>query len=301
MKNLFDNLGIDESKYTIYEMTIEEYKSDMKYDFVIAEGFIHALDNYREIMSILESFLNVGGVLTVTCMDVFSMFVEQVKRIICQLYIRNNCVEEVLEDKVEACKKALGAHQMGSKWASRNVEDWIKDDLINPAFNNHTIMDFEKAINAVGEKCVVLGASQNIFRDLSWYKDLSYNRNELCIREYRQKKYLFLSTEQCEDSKLESNCDNIEKKLSEMRELSIMLENTDCDWRRIGSDIIMHLHDLENTFEELLIYQMTQYIQVAISTMEKIMNNNIFLDQSSVLNNMVGRTQLYISFMKECI
>lgn len=61
MKQLFCERQVLENKYEIYETTIEEFQSEQRYDIIIAEGFLHSIDNAKSIIQKLKSKIIRGG------------------------------------------------------------------------------------------------------------------------------------------------------------------------------------------------------------------------------------------------
>ncbi|HDX6329077.1 TPA: methyltransferase domain-containing protein, partial [Campylobacter fetus] len=76
-------------KFRLYDDFIENFVSSKKYDFVIAEGFLPSLNNSKDILSSLIKLVKKDGILVTTCIDEFSHFYEDLRRITGFILIRN--------------------------------------------------------------------------------------------------------------------------------------------------------------------------------------------------------------------
>ena len=67
MQRLFGEQQISQDRYQIFPCKIEDYKTDTKYDFIIAESFIQYLYNQQEVIEKLQSLVAENGVIVITC------------------------------------------------------------------------------------------------------------------------------------------------------------------------------------------------------------------------------------------
>lgn len=192
MKKLFEEKRISTDRYEIYECIIEEFKNKKKYDIIIAEGFIHFISNAKEVIEKLCTMLKDGGIIVITCIDECGMFVEVMKRFIAHIIIKDI---SNYDEKVIAYTEFFKGQFSKLKGMSRSVEDWVKDNMLSPIFFNKSIWSIADCISMFSEEFLVLGTSQNIFTDYSWYKDLSYNERENVLRQFRKKQHNFMFAE----------------------------------------------------------------------------------------------------------
>lgn len=61
MKQLFRERQIAGNRYEIYENTIEEFETEHRYDIIIAEGFLHSINNAKDIIQKLKTKIIKGG------------------------------------------------------------------------------------------------------------------------------------------------------------------------------------------------------------------------------------------------
>lgn len=297
MKTLFEDIVSNfKTDVSIYNEIIEDFKFKDKYDFIIAEGFLHSVDNSKEIISNLLNQLNDGGVLVITCMDYCSMFIEQMKRLISRIIISN--IEDY-DEKVKKCVELFENTMKNLKNMSRSVEDWVKDDILNPAFNNDIILTIEDVINLINEDYYILGTSQNIFTDLSWYKDIDnfeYLKNTY-INQYLQKRHNFIMYGQEESVISTEKSKLIYSILANIRNFSKLYENSNNN---------IYIDNITKELKRLLLeYEKINnniylFIEKMIIYLDEFLKNGKILNYKDIfLKGDVGRTQQYISIQKK--
>ena len=293
MRHLFKDKNIANSKYMIYEGVIEDFHNKNEYDIIIAEGFLHSIDNAKSIIDKLKKKIIRGGVIVVTCMDEMSMFVEQMKRFVCHYLIAD--VEDYNE-QVMYCTNLFEAQFSDLNGMSRTVEDWVKDDMLNPAFNNVIILNMAEAIKLFGDDFYVLGSSQKIFTDYSWYKDLSYLENENCIKQFEEKQHTFLMTGIKESKMNQYDHSFLKKQLSEIRSKCILFET---DGRDVIDDILSLLETVIHIAANIDM-KFFKFVRECIEILSGLKNDkNINLEKFQVFFKAVGRTQQYLSMVKQ--
>ncbi|WP_238700392.1 class I SAM-dependent methyltransferase [Helicobacter jaachi] len=134
MQKLFTEHNIPKEQYRIYPCTLQDYKSEKIYDFVIAEGFLPWLSEKeaREVVQSLYAATKKDGAVVVTSMCEFSYFFEDLRRILGFALIKG--VKD-FEQKVSLLASAFSSHLLHLKFASRPIRDWVIDNILNPASN----------------------------------------------------------------------------------------------------------------------------------------------------------------------
>lgn len=203
MQKLFDNYSIDPKRYRIYDCVIEKYESSKKYDFVIAEGFLPAFGNSEreKILQALLKQVSHNTYLIFTTICEFSYFFEYLRRILGIMLVKN-IVD--FPQKVYVLSQAFKKHLDMLKFASRPIDDWVEDTILNPVNDNFSfaISDGIKqlrdiyALNGENEYSFeVIGVSPDLVVNLSWYKDLEYSHTQQIIDRFSCKRHLLLCTE----------------------------------------------------------------------------------------------------------
>lgn len=191
LKVNFETHKIDDKAYRIFPVILEEYNEKKKYDIVIAEGYIQFATNYKVFLEKIKQYTNKNSIVIITCADEMGLYVERMKRAAGQYAVRNI---EKLEDKVEHLDKLWNGEKYGNnlKGMTRSSKEWILDMVFNEASMFEHAMSMKDAMEEMEDQFNVLGASQNIFTDYSWYKDLSYDYLESYKKQYDARKHIFL-------------------------------------------------------------------------------------------------------------
>ncbi len=297
MKQLFENTKLFKMpEIDIQNKTIEEFNDNNKYDFIIAEGFLHSIDNAKDIILNLLDKLDNGGILVVTCMDYCSMFIEQMKRLVSSIIISN--ISDYNE-KVKKCTEIFEGTMKNLKNMSRSIEDWVKDDILNPAFNNDIIFTIKDVIELINNDYYILGTSQNIFTDFSWYKDID-NFKELSnnyLKQYLMKRHNFIMYGQ-EETIINLNKSNkIYNILTNIRNFSKQYEEN--NENEILENILKFLEDLLIEFKDIN-NNIYEFIERIINCLKEFLETGKISNYKNIFKSGdIGRTQQYISIQKK--
>lgn len=293
MKKLFTEYNVSDDQYIIRECTIEEADIREKFDIVIAEGFLHSIDNNKEIIGLLSELVKEGGVIVITCMDSISMFVEQMKRLVCHILIKDISDYEM---QVKKCVSFFEGQMKGLGGMSRSIEDWVRDDMLNPAFNNDNILSFENAIKVFPEKFSYLGSSQRIFTDYSWYKDLKYDEKEDILRQYRMKRHNFLMTGLKETILSEEDSEFLHRKISEARVFAKKYEK---------EYLTVYIDEVEKNLSSIreIIFKIDKVCVDFVDEVREILmklkeGQSVEFERYETFYSAIGRTQQYLSMVK---
>lgn len=187
LEEKFRAKNIPGDRHTVYPYTLETYQPACQYDMVVAEGFLQYAKNWKECLTCIEKLVHEDSIVIVTCTDEISYYVEKMKRGIMQYFVKD--VEEHGE-KVKILTQIMRPQLNMLKGMSREIEDWVEDQFFYPIGSE--LMTMGKAMGYYEDKFDVLGASQNIFVDYSWYKDFEYDYMASYKRQYEEKKHMFL-------------------------------------------------------------------------------------------------------------
>lgn len=290
INRLFEKYKITKDKYNCISSTIEEFVTNKTYDFVIAEGFIPGLSNPKEILGILEKYTHKNSIIIITCVDEIGLYVERMKRLVAQ-YITKDIKE--LKLKVEKLL-VIFKPQLEKLGASRKPEDWILDQLFNPSLLVRNDFTMKDAIEFYYDRFEVLGASQNIFVDNSWYKDLQYDYKKAYINQYERKKSIFLFAGEYEENYLQlDEINKLKKEINRIHEISREIE-IDKKWSLIQSLIveIEYLNKVSSSF------RLKEYNNEIIDIFNNLENNKIDFSKYNRFFNDFGKSQQYISFVR---
>jgi SAM-dependent methyltransferase len=148
--------------------TLDEWQTDDAFDVVICEGLLGLCGrDPRALLASLVGRVARGGVLVITCIDAISDCSEVLRRASAQRYINKGAS---LADNVELLKPVFAPHLATLKGMTRSVEDWILDNILNPASIGPTF-SIPNACTALEGRAEVLGCSPRFLLDWRWYKD----------------------------------------------------------------------------------------------------------------------------------
>lgn len=291
-KELEDKLksnNVPEERYKIYPDALDEYKSSEKYDLIIAEGFLHCDERWREYLTILEGFTHKDSIVIVTCMDEISCYVEKMKKAVMQYLVRD--IEED-DEKVKVLVKIMEPQLRSLKGMSRSIEDWVRDQIFYTMGSE--LMTMGKAIEYYGEKFDVLGASQNIFVDHSWYKDFEYDYISSYIRQYDEKKHMFL---------VAGDDHETYRTAEENQKLEDAIKRADCIARKIEKgrgDIAELTQAIQNVSENTINSIIAEFNKELIEIINRIRNKEIInWAEYETYGKCFGKSMQYISFIKK--
>lgn len=296
MKKLFKEQKIETSRYKIHECVIEEFQTDILYDIVIAEGFLPPLNNNNEIIQKLAGFVRPGGVIVITCSDYMGLFVEHMKRLICQMLVKDI---DNYEEKVKRCVELLEPQFRKLQGMSRGAEDWVKDNVFNPVYNsNNGYLSLERGVQCFSDDFDFLGSSQRIFTDYSWYKDINFDEKNNIYRQFRKKQHNFLIVGL--DETLISDEENaiLMKHITLIRDAEKEYEvsfESECLER-----ILLELKNMEQIMERInkKFFMLNKEMQEIIMTILKN-EHNIEFSNFPVFFNAFGRSQQYLSMVRK--
>jgi SAM-dependent methyltransferase len=172
--------------------TLETYDAgDTVFDVVICEGLLGLCGrDPRRLLQRLMDRVGHGGALVITCIDAISDHAEVLRRALAQRYIKKGAS---LHDNVEILKPIFTPHLATLKGMTRSVEDWILDNILNPASIGPTF-SIPDALTHVEGRFEVLGCSPRFLMDWRWYKEArsgnawaieSYWKQAHNLRDYR--------------------------------------------------------------------------------------------------------------------
>lgn len=298
MIELFRRYNIDSKQYKIYPCVIEEFSKEESYDFVIAEGFLPTLDNREMQSSVVSAILaNVkeGGIIVTTSMCEFSYFYEDLRRLLGYILI-GSC--DSYESKVSILSRAYKSHLENLKFATRPIQDWVKDAILNPTLDS-SFLDLCECVKLFGKEpnIEVIATSPNLITNLGWYKDAQYSYKKEIINGFASKRHLLISTEFNDSVRLPENNIILLNDLREFRGLIKELKKSEFNKEyykksiNILKRIIGNNRDLESSF-----------IKIVEEVFCFIESNEIDADKVASMQRFSkawGRGQQYIAFIRE--
>ncbi len=152
----------------VVEVRIEDYEPGARFDLVLCEGLLGLCGtDPRALLEAVARHVAPGGVLVITCIDAISDHAEILRRAMAQQMIDRSAP---LDDQVAMLRPIFAPHLATLKGMTRSVDDWIIDNLLNPASIGPTF-SIPEACEALDGRFEVLGCSPRFLLDWRWYKD----------------------------------------------------------------------------------------------------------------------------------
>lgn len=191
MQKLFQDRQIPEERYSIYPDMLEDFKCiDKKYDFIIAEEFIHCIETWKDLIEGIKSNASDNTIIIVTCTSEIGLYIERMKRLAARYMVRDLSDRE---EKLKELERIFEPQLRSLKWMSRSFRSYILDMFFDEILWCENVMSIVDAIDAFGEEYDLLGCSQNIFIDHSWFKDISYDYISSYKEQYHKKKHMYMT------------------------------------------------------------------------------------------------------------
>lgn len=294
MKQLFKEKSVEEDKYSIYEMAIEQFETYKKYDIVIAEGFLSHIPNQQEVIDKLKSICKEDGIVVVTCDDDTCLYIERMKRLIAHVLIGD--IKDY-EEQVEYLAQIFEPQLKQLRGVSRGAKDWVKDQLLNPAMINNCSLNMVEAMYKFGEKCKCYGTSPRMFTDYSWYKDIWNNEIVNYEEQYTRKNAsLMLSTLKEEICLSQEEGEKLNHLVSESKKLQAIYEKNKnvsilSDIKKCNDDICSILNEKSKDLTCVL-----RDISLAITDLIENGIEQFDFSKYQYFFSAFGRTLHYVSF-----
>lgn len=290
--SLFQENGIPLDRYSLYGDTLESFKSERKYDIIIAEQFLQHCTNWRECLLNLKKYAGTNAIIIITCADAIGLYPELMKRFVGRYMVRN--IRE-FDAKVSRLAEIFGEYLNSLKGMNKMHTDYIADTFFDDFGLNGAQMNMADAIEFFKEEFDVFGASQNIFTDYSWYKDLEYDYISDYKRQYQQKKHMFMFAGEADET-VRSAGEN--KLLEEAIEKALRFEAT-CE-KKDGVDLEEWFGIVDEVTKAAKCEMMTQFNSEFKDILKRIENGeDIELVKYPVFAGSFGKASQYLSFVRK--
>lgn len=297
MQRLFGEQQISQDRYQIFPCKIEDYKTDTKYDFIIAESFIQYLYNQQEVIEKLQSLVAENGVIVITCSDDVCIFIEILKRLIA---VTMTAGISEYDRKVEYLARFFAPQLAKLRGVSRTAEDWVKDQILNPTLINGTELTMLQAMDCFMDGFDVLGCSPRMFTDYSWYKDIYYDYRKDFREQFEQKRLSLLMANMPEIILPLEQAAIMVKSFETIKTIASEYEKT-LDTQKFG-DILKELEKIEElvnkNFDKNFVSAFNEIKAIIRSIMQGKTMEDINIEEYPNFFSAFGRTQQYISFVK---
>ncbi len=295
MKNLFDYHSIGEERYKIFPCKIEDYVTEKKYDIIIAEGFLPVIYNQREVIDALTALVAENGIIVITCGDDVCFFIETLKRLV-GIVLTADISD--YDKKVKKLTNFFAPQLSKLRGMSRKPEDWVQDQILNPALVNGMELSLLQAIDYFGEEFDILGSSPQMFTDYSWYKDIWYDYKEESRIQFKRKRLSLLQANMPEIILSLEQADKLVEFFEQIKKLETQYEK-DLNINAIGQ-IVEEMHSMKKLVQECFNNQFVDVFHEIEQILRCLLQKeNIDMEEYPNFFSAFGRTQQYISFVRK--
>lgn len=289
----------------IFCSLLEDYKQEKTYDLVICEGMLSGVPYPRETLALLKKYVKPGGVLIITCIDNISYFPDTLRRLVAQLLIDK---KSTLEEQTAKLLPVFSLHFEKLPGMNRPAEDWIIDNLINPA-SIGALLSIPDAIEVLSGEFDFYGSSPDFVTDWRWYKQLiskDKRFNERALNQYWCEVHNFIDySQKLPERSLKENqllyklCVDFRLALRALEDSTILgiSEGKNLDNTKLLQEIRLKLSNLSSGVKK---FNSLAYLAIneIISWLETNKDSTAYLDACPNFQKLFGRGQQYLSFIK---
>lgn len=205
---------------------------------------------------------------------------------------------EEYDKKVEYLTNLFMPQLAQLKGVSRSPEEWVQDQILNPAAVNGTELTLIQAIAYFGDEFDVLGSSPRMFTDYSWYKNIEYDYKKDYQRQFEEKRLSLLMAGMPEVLLTAKQTDKVAQHIQKMKKLEAEYEKT-FDKARI-SDILEEMEAMEKVlkgnFDEDFLVVFSEIKDILLIFFKE---KKVEMERFPHFFEAFGRTQQYISFVRK--
>lgn len=152
----------------------EEYEPEEPFDLVVCENWLGNSEHERGLLRKLGGMVADGGLLVVTAVSPVGVLPNLMRR---ALSNRLAPPELSFATRTEILSRAFAAHLRTVGGMTRNVTDWVHDNMLNPAYLG-VILTVPMVLQELGDDFDVLSSSPRFARDWRWFKSLCGSQRE---------------------------------------------------------------------------------------------------------------------------
>lgn len=292
---LYRHFNLAHTPPRIIAESLETFDQDFEYDIAIAEAWLGSVEHELGLIKKLSAKVKPGGVLILTLQSPVGMLANVLRRLLAYELVFG--VVDI-QTQTQILMAAFSAHLSSMQAMSRLHEDWIQDNLLNPA-----------ALTGVLTPAILLETLPNfdvyetypkIMTDWRWYKELTGENkslNQVLLECWRNQTHNFFnvhspaSPEALDgsfNSKLEAESQHLIDYLIDCESRGVKPDKAAC---LLASKHIFKLlagvnhPDAESLSEFITIYEQAQIRPEEVSAMKSF-------------GKVFGRELVYISLIK---
>lgn len=150
----------------VVQSTLEGYNPSRQFDICICENWLGAAKRERELIRKLAGFVRKGGLLLMTVISETGLYANGLRRQMAERLIGSD-----YDENVKLLVRAFGNHLATLKDMTRSHEDWVKDNMLNPAWQGIGLT-LPMLVEEIGAEFDILGTAPDFVEDWRWWKGL---------------------------------------------------------------------------------------------------------------------------------
>lgn len=219
----FDSFPAWREVLSLSDLPIDQFHYAQQFDIVLCEGLIGASghpDPHALMLSVARH-VQPGGLMVLTCVDYIAYLSEMLRRLLG--YEMASHLKRASQ-KTELLLPIFSSHLKSLHGMNRRFDDWIMDNLINPASVGR-LVSFGDCISILGDRFDVLASSPRFILDWTWYKKAAmdkghFNRAGLeCywrnLHNFMDYRYVYPPRLESENRELLARCEEIHNQIGE--------------------------------------------------------------------------------------
>lgn len=281
---------------SVHNIPIEQFQDTQQFDFVLCEGLVGASghpDPHALILDIAKH-IRPGGLLVVTCVDYIAYLSEMLRRLL-GFEISNHLKD--MNQRAALLLPIFLPHLKSLHGMSRRFDDWIIDNLINPASVGR-LVSFDDCLSYLGDKFDVLSTSPRFISDWTWYKKAALDMdffNRTALASYWSNLHNFMDCRcvyppwlEAENRTLLTRCEDMHHQIGEYERTKD---------HSVRQQIVVNLHRLSNKLSRNMptvstaLAEAHEWLSATTLDVEAIKHSKEF-------GKWFGRGQTYISLMR---
>lgn len=166
-------------KYKFIFRDLLKYKFNKRFDVVICEGTIPFQNNPKMFFKKVMKLVNPQGLIIITCVDAVGVLADILRKFRGQWITVH---EKTMRKKITVLKKEFQLDLRLLKGMTRQIEDWVVDQIIHPWVGK--TFSIKQAIACAGSSFTIRGTSPRFVQDWRWHKKIpvsnpQFNQNAL--------------------------------------------------------------------------------------------------------------------------
>lgn len=173
LKALFKKFGLEGRIVELLPQDINSFESKIKYDIVLAEGFLFTLPNRDKMVQKIGGLLAPGGLAVVSFNDRYGGLLEMTKRLVLWRVCKLAAVDTHSEASLELARRLYG-QDFARLNASRPFQAWWKDTLVNPLYSAAYLWSYPELLSLVekeGGEFYSSSPKWSLSDHFTWYKN----------------------------------------------------------------------------------------------------------------------------------